>query len=268
MTQRLLGGSVSFDHAADSYDATRALPPEIAAKQTEALLAELRAAGVDRLLEAGIGTGRITRPLMERGARVTGIDISPRMLARLREQIGAQHRLPDLLLGDATRLPLRDASFRAVLMVHVLHMVADWKQALKEMRRVLAPGGVFLHDVANYDIAVNPWRQSLDKRDELFASLGIVPRKRPGPVEIQDALRAAGGSLRTVVYAEDEERNVPQHLIDRVRSRTDSWTWEIPEETHADFLAEFERWCRHYFGDLQREYVQPVQYTLEVWSFS
>lgn len=267
MKQRIVGGSVSFDHAADVYDETRALPPEIVAKQTEAVLAELRTAGAQHLLDIGIGTGRITRPLMERGVRVAGVDIAPKMMAKLLEQLGPGHLPPDLMLGDATRLPLRDDSFRAVLMVHVLHLVSDWRRAIDEMRRVLAPGGVFLHDVANYDIGPNPWRQSLAKRDELFAKYGVTTRKRPSPEEIVDALRATGASLRNVVYATDDERNVPQHLVDRVRNRTDSWTWEVPQEIHAEFLAEYERWCRDYFGDLQREYVQPVQYELQVWTF-
>lgn len=266
--QKLVGGSVSFDPAADVYDVTRALPPAIVARQTQAILTELAAAGADRLLEVGIGTGRISRPLMERGVRVAGVDIAPRMLARLREQLTSGHPAPDLLLGDATRLPFRDASLQALLIVHVLHLVSDWRQALSEIRRVLTPGSIVLQDVANYDIGTNPWRQSLQKRDELFAAHGVVPRRRPLPDEINDVLRAAGGTQHVVVYATDEERNVPAHLVERVRDRTDSWTWEIPEEIHPAFLAEFEQWCRQYFGDMQRDYVQQVQYELRVWRFS
>jgi len=266
VTQRLIGGSVSFDHAADVYDATRALPPKIVAKQTEALLAELGAAGAERLLEVGIGTGRISRPLMERGVRVIGVDIAPRMLARLREQLGPGHVPPDLLLGDATRPPFRDRSFRAVLMVHVLHLIADWQSALEEMRRVLAPGGVFLQDRTRYD-EENPWRAAMDKREELLAAFGVVVRRRPKMEEIETALQAAGGSLRTVGYFEDEELNVASHLVERLRSRTDSWTWEIPEDVFPEILAQYEAWCREHY-DLQREYVQPVQYTLEVWKFA
>jgi ubiquinone/menaquinone biosynthesis C-methylase UbiE len=268
MTQKMVGGSVSFDPAAEVYDATRGLDPWIVEKQTEAILAELRAAGAQRLLEVGVGTGRITRPVMERGVRVAGIDLAPRMIARLREQLTARHTPPDLLYGDATRLPLRDGSFPAVLMVHVLHLVADWKATIAEMRRVLAPEGVFLHDVTNYDVAANPWKESLDHRDELFAKYGVRPRARPSADDIVGALRGGGGTQRIVVYARDQERNVPQHLIDRVRTRTDSWTWEIPDEIHEAFLAEFEHWCRAHFGDLQRVYVQPVHYELQVWTFA
>lgn len=262
-----MGSSLSFDRVADIYDATRGLPEDVARKLTDALVAELAAAGADRALEVGVGTGRIARPLAERGVRVCGIDIAPRMLARLREQLGPGHLPPDLVLGDATRLPVRSGSLPAVLMIHVLHLVSAWQRAIEEVRRVLAPTGVFIHHFTRYH-EPNPWAASLERRRELFASLGFVPRRRPGPEEIADALRALGGSLRTVVYSEDEERTIPSELVARVRSRIDSWTWEIPDDVFPKFFAEFERWCRYCFGELEREYTQQVQYELEVWSFA
>jgi ubiquinone/menaquinone biosynthesis C-methylase UbiE len=265
--QKMVGGSVSFDNAADVYDATRALAPEIAAKQTEALLTELRAAGTDRLLEIGIGTGRIARPLMEQGVRVTGVDLAPLMVERLREQLTSDHTPPDLAFADATRLPFRDGSFRAALMVHVLHLVSDWRATIAELRRVLGAGGTFFHDVTQYP-EPNPWRKVWDRRRELFAKHGITPRPRPEPEQIVEALRAAGGSQRTVVYAEDEERDTLQKIVDNLRDRIDSWSWEVPADAHTAYVADFESWCRREYGDLQREYVVRVQYTLEVWSFA
>src|SRR3546814_397628 len=104
MTQQ----SISFDHAADFYDATRALAPDVSAMLTEAILLELEKAGADRLLEVGVGTGRISRPLMERNIRVTGFDIAPRMMGRLRAQLTPAHTAPDLLLADATQMPFRN----------------------------------------------------------------------------------------------------------------------------------------------------------------
>jgi ubiquinone/menaquinone biosynthesis C-methylase UbiE len=266
LQQKVVGGSVSFDNAADIYDATRALPPPIAAKQTEALLTELRAIGGDRLLEIGIGTGRIARPLMERGVRVTGVDLAPRMMERLREQLTPRHIAPDLAVADATRLPFRDGSFKAALMVHVLHLVSDWRATVAELRRVLGSGGVFFHDVTQYP-EPNPWRVLWHKRKELFAKHGIRPRLRPEPEQIVQALRAAGGSQRTVVYAEGEDRGVLQKIVDDLRGRIDSSTWEIPADIHGAFVADFEAWCLQEYGDLQREYVVRIQYTLEVWTF-
>ncbi len=79
--------SVSFDRAASYYDDTRAMPPEVVDAVTNAILDALVANGAGRLLEVGIGTGRISLPLMARGLPVTGVDISPSMTARLREKL-------------------------------------------------------------------------------------------------------------------------------------------------------------------------------------
>jgi SAM-dependent methyltransferase len=258
--------SVSFDRAADSYDETRALPPHVAPRLTAALLAELRAAGAGRLLEVGIGTGRITRPLMERGVRVAGVDIAPRMLERLRAQLTPRHAAPDLALGDATRLPFRDGSFRAALAVHVFHLVSDWRAALAELRRVIAPGGVFIHHVTRY-LGENPWRASLDARDRVLGELGITLRPRPADDDTRAALRAAGGSIRTVTYARDEERSAPSQWLERTRARIDSWSWAVPDDRFPDFYARYEQACRDVYGDLDCEFLQQVDYELEVWSF-
>jgi hypothetical protein len=72
--------------------------------------------------------------------------------------------------------------------------------------------------------------------------------------------------MRTVVYATDVERNKPADFIERVRGRVDSWTWEVPQELHAAFLAEYAAWCRDHYGDLEREFAQRVQYELQVWT--
>lgn len=267
MKQQLVGGSVSFDVAADVYDETRALAPEIVTKQTDAILAELRAAGADRLLEVGIGTGRITRPLMERGLRVAGVDIAPRMVAKLREQLGPGHLPPDLLFGDATRLPLRDDSFRAVLMVHVLHLVSDWRAVIDEMRRVLAPGGVFLHDRTRYGEG-NPWQGTFRKREALLAKLGFVARKRPGMEEIESVLEAIGGTLRTAVYAEDDETEVAADVLERARNRVDSWTWEIPAKIFEEFFPQYEAFVLEDLGGSDSSHITHVTYGLEIWTFS
>lgn len=263
--RKLVGGSVSFDHAADTYDATRALPAEIAAKQTEAILAELAAIRADRLLEIGIGTGRISRPLAERGVRVAGVDIAPRMLARLREQLGPQHTAPDLLLGDATRLPFRDGSFPAVVIVHVLHLVSDWRQTIDEVHRIAGTGGVFIHHSTRYE--PNTWAPSIDQWNELLTKHNFTRRARPSAKEIASKLGSVGARLQTKVYAEDEERTTASFLLERTRDRTDSWSWEIPDDVFAECLPDYEAFMREHYGDLEREYVQRITYELDVWSF-
>jgi ubiquinone/menaquinone biosynthesis C-methylase UbiE len=267
MKGRLLGGSVTFDDAADIYDATRALPDDVAAKLTEAILAELAALGYDRLLEIGIGTGRIARPLAERGIRVTGVDIAPRMLGRLREQLGPGHTTPDLLLGDATRLPMADGSYRAAMVVHLLHLVSSLDGAIAELRRVLVPGGVLLQNFTHWP-GDNPWMAAYHKWDEMLAKRNFERRKRPRDEEIVAAIEAGGGTRRTVEVASEIVRSTPAEHFERTSKRTDSWSWFIPDDLFAECLPEFEDWCRHHYGHMQRVFAQEARHELDVWSFS
>jgi ubiquinone/menaquinone biosynthesis C-methylase UbiE len=258
--------NVSFDHAADTYDATRALPDDIQRALTDALLTELVAAGAERVLEVGVGTGRIARPLAARGVRVCGVDIAPRMMARLREQLGPEHLAPDLLLGDATRLPLSDSAFPAAIMVHVLHLVSSPKDALTELRRVVGDGGVFLHPITDYP-GDNPYTATYEKRRELLRELGIATRKRPDREELHALLKGLGASLRVESFAEETEESTPASWLGRTRDRVDSWSWEVPEAVFPEFITLYEQWNLDHFGDLDRVIVQKAVHQVEVWTF-
>lgn len=115
-----------YDSMADEYDATResATPDEIAA-----LAKSLE--GCKTVLDVGVGTGRFAKPLLDLGFEVTGIDVSRRMLLKAREK-----GLGRLLLGDAYGLPLRDKSFDAAIIIHVLHVVVDWSLVMRGLGRV------------------------------------------------------------------------------------------------------------------------------------
>jgi SAM-dependent methyltransferase len=86
-----------------------------------------------RVLDAGCGNGVYLRALAGRGVRALGCDLSAGMLR------AAGH--PAVVSADVTALPLRDAAFDAVLAIHMLYHVPDRERAVRELRRVLAPGG-------------------------------------------------------------------------------------------------------------------------------
>ncbi len=267
--------SVSFDRAADFYDATRALPDEVAAQLTEALLAELARIDADRVLEVGVGTGRISRPLMERGIRVHGVDISAAMMRTLRRQLGGGHIAPDLMLGDATRLPLASASVPAVLMVHILHLVSSMPDAVAEVARVVKPGGVLLHEVTrdrSFHVLSShresPWQASADIWAEALAPHDYVRRRRPETEDIHAALEAQGATLRVEQYATYEERTTPQEHLDSTRDRIFSWSWEYPDDLFAEVFAEFEPKYRVHYGDMDRELTDTHVHELEIWTLS
>lgn len=97
-----------------------------------------------RLLDVGVGTGRLALPLARDGARVVGIDASPLMLGCAGEKSSAElgGRL-SLLTGDAHHLPFADRAFDAVMCMRVLMHVVDWKNVLAELCRVTDRNLVF-----------------------------------------------------------------------------------------------------------------------------
>jgi ubiquinone/menaquinone biosynthesis C-methylase UbiE len=113
--------SLSFDRAADIYDQTRGHPPIVSEQVADSLIAVLNPS--PRLLEIGIGTGRIASPIAARGIEVTGLDISAKMMRRLLDNLPTDRTRLNLIQADATQCPLRSGIFDAVLAVHVLHLI-------------------------------------------------------------------------------------------------------------------------------------------------
>jgi ubiquinone/menaquinone biosynthesis C-methylase UbiE len=100
------------------------------------------------VLELGCGTGRLLFPLARVGRPVVGVDRSPAMLARARGRRARQRTAPRpaLIRGDITALPCASATFGLVVapygMLQSLLSDADLDCALREMSRVLRPGGL------------------------------------------------------------------------------------------------------------------------------
>jgi len=95
-------------------------------------------AGDEAVLDIGAGTGKYYRQLQQLGIDYTGIDLSPNLLRA--HPSGAER----LALGDAPRLPFRSAQFDVVMANHVLYHMADIDACLREIKRVLKPGGRLL----------------------------------------------------------------------------------------------------------------------------
>jgi SAM-dependent methyltransferase len=100
------------------------------------------AAGAE-VLEVGCGTGLIMRGLADTARRLAGVDISPGMLAE------ARRRGFDVVEGDAQRLPFADETFDLAYSFKVLAHVPDIRLAMREMARVLRPGGRLVAEFYN-----------------------------------------------------------------------------------------------------------------------
>jgi len=92
-----------------------------------------------RVLDLACGTGDLALDASRRGARVVGLDITPRMLELARAKGGPGG--PTWLVGDMTALPVESGAFDLVTTGYGLRNVPDLPRALTEIHRVLRPGG-------------------------------------------------------------------------------------------------------------------------------
>jgi ubiquinone/menaquinone biosynthesis C-methylase UbiE len=96
-----------------------------------------------RVLEVAIGTG-LNLPHYPADTVITGIELSPAMLAIAQQRAADLGRDADLHTGDAQALPFDDASFDTVLCALSLCTIPDPAAAIDQMMRVLVPGGRLL----------------------------------------------------------------------------------------------------------------------------
>ena len=134
----------------ESYD-------ELAATYTERLFTELAGKPLDRHLlnrlaedvrghglvaDLGCGPGHVARYLHDQGVRMLGIDLSPRMID------SARQRSPDIefRVGDMRTLDLPDGALAGIVAFYSLIHIGEPEMGatLRELRRVLAPGGLLL----------------------------------------------------------------------------------------------------------------------------
>lgn len=213
---------VSFDRIADRYDETRSLPKDVMEQVLDAL--EMVVDSRKPVLDLGVGTGRFALPLQIRGQEIVGIDISGRMLEKARAK-----GLQDLVRGDACRLPFRDKAFGVAMSVHLLHLISEWKCALKEIVRVTSDRYVSL---ASYreDSPAEEMRRCYEERCK---ELGYEVR-HPGlrERELRDLVRPDLVSLVAV----HQELVDPKERIEAFSKRTYSSQWPVPEHVHVEAI--------------------------------
>jgi len=222
----------TFDELADAYEAGRT------GYSTE-LYNTLVGFGLNprlTVLDVGCGTGLASRPLIENGVHVTGIDISEPMLDR------ARVRYPGTwIAGSAEKIPFPDANFDVAICAQAIHHF-DRKAAITEMVRVVKPGGI---------IAI--WWKSLSGedpvkmlRDDVAIDLGAepLPSGLPGGLKEFYGAPLADHMLRVIPWQSMtglEEYLVYERSRKIVRDRLGSRAQE--------YFTKLERRLRDRFGD-------------------
>jgi SAM-dependent methyltransferase len=244
--------SISFDRAAEIYDATRSHPAGVTLEAARALAERLPAGA--RVLEPGVGTGRICLPLRECGLHMTGLDISPKMMSRLREKLDGSPG-PALVEASAMEMPFAAHSFDAAVGVHLLHLVPDWQRVLAEMQRVIRPAGSI---ALGYDWHPDdcPSSRLRDAWDEILRE--FRPTEHPTWLPYEDVaavLVQNGAAHEEFTGAVWTARFTLAGEIERLESRTWSATWAVPEEMLLPACSRLREWAHAEYGDLE----QPIE---------
>jgi demethylmenaquinone methyltransferase / 2-methoxy-6-polyprenyl-1,4-benzoquinol methylase len=126
-----------FDRIAPVYDVMNRAMTMGLDRKWRRLTAEAVVGPGDRVLDACCGTGDLALADARAGGRVTGVDFSEEMLAR------AERKAPEFqwVQADAAALPFDDKSFEVVTVGFGIRNLADLEAGLRELARVLVPGG-------------------------------------------------------------------------------------------------------------------------------
>ncbi|MEE4295864.1 MAG: class I SAM-dependent methyltransferase [Wenzhouxiangella sp.] len=260
----------------DRYDALRGHPTEVSALigQTIADLTGERA----RVLELGVGTGRIALPAAAAGCLITGIDASSQMLSRLVAQAGSQPlaRL-HLVRGDISALPFLASAFDAVLAVHVLHLVADWASVLDQVSRLIRPGGRLLlgrdwidPDSFSGQIRNEFRRTVVEVGTDMLppgATAAAPPAGGAAIVQKLSGLGARAMSPEETVAAEWTTRLAPRQVLDGIRSRDDAESWVLPDKVLAETMRRLDRFAAKQWPDLDEPLPVTRRFMIGVFEF-
>lgn len=259
--------SVNFNRAAETYEATRGFPPGIGEEVADAAVAIVGPGA--RVVEIGVGTGRIARPVAARGVRVVGVDLSRRMMRQLTALTPPGPSAPRLVEADATRLPLANAAFDAALSVHVLHLIPNWPQAVAELRRVLRPGGVY---VLGYDWRPpEAWSARLLQQWRTIVAARGYTGDHPGAQDFADIrrhLEGTGAVVETRLVGAWTVRRTVAQALEAIEHRTWSSTWGVPDDFFPDCLAELRAWAIAEHGSLAATLETPHQFCWECYRWA
>ena len=196
----------AYEALAESYAAEVDDKPHNAFYERPAMLAMFPAGGLEgqRVLDAGCGPGNYSEALLQRGAEVVALDVSPKMVEIAQRRLDQRATVLQLDLGQAPLEPLEAGSFDGILCALALHYLLDLGLVFEEFARLLRPGGWLLfstsHPFGDYLRHADGSYFETERIEDIWAGFGeptLVPSyRRP--------LQATLGPLLTAGFALEE----------------------------------------------------------------
>jgi ubiquinone/menaquinone biosynthesis C-methylase UbiE len=165
-----------------------------------------------RLLEVGCGMGTDLLQFARGGAICTGVDLTPRSIEITRHRFEVYNQPGSFLITDGERLPFADESFDVVYSNGVLHHTPDTVGAIREIYRVLKPGGL-AKVMLYYKHSINYWIEMMLHRGVVGGEL--LRGRSPEQIMSRWVEYSEGGNLPLVkVYSRGQARKLFAHFSD------------------------------------------------------
>ena len=164
----VFGSKDGYDEYASSYDKTLDF---LNSFEGEVLQRMLRGVRGGKILDVGCGTGRLIRQLLDRGAEIVGLDISPEMLKIARKKF----KKTTFIEGNIENMPFPDDNFNIVIASFVIVHLKDLRKAFDEVYRVLKPGGIFI--VTNINQRKSPKLKGSFEKEIVIKSFYHIPEQ-------------------------------------------------------------------------------------------
>ncbi|MEV4342902.1 methyltransferase domain-containing protein [Actinoplanes sp. NPDC049596] len=216
-----------FDRIADQYDEVLPFFEEFGRQTVERLPDQ-----GGRLLDIGAGRGAIALPARDRGFTVTATDAAPRMVELLAPHV-------DAVVMDAGHLAFPDATFDVVTAGFVMHLLPDLTAAVRVVKRLLKPGGLFAFTTPG---RVPEGFEFADGANALFAEFSQHLPPGGGMGEPFDELESLAAAGFTAIEETDLRVELP------VADAETLWEWfrthgtrkfldDLSDEHRAEFRA-------------------------------
>ena len=160
-----------WDRVAPLYDAFENTVNRASYEGTALAVAQMIGPG-DEVLECACGTGAISAAIAPACARLVATDYSDGMLAQARKKLAKRSNVT-VEQADITALPYADDSFDVAVAGNVIHLLPDPEQALRELARVVRPGGTII--LPTY---IEPLKRKQGMIPALLARLGVGFERR------------------------------------------------------------------------------------------
>jgi len=252
---------MSYATIADSYNEINFIDSQAAADVGKAVV-EIVGAGA-LIADLGGGAGRISVPVAEAGARIIALDFEYEMLRVSRENAKRRGVEARHVNADVVHLPFKSNSFDGCITTSVYHLVPAWRDSIKEVARIMKPGGVFIigRNVMEAGSCADRVRKQLRQIAGTFDP-SIRPTDAAGP-ELLKYIGSIGGQLdKPITVTSWVESESPNQIFERIRNRKHNETWALSEDTYAKVVSDMPAWIEQNFSDPDEVFESSSEFVL------